>query len=324
MKYYNDVSDLIGKTPLIRINRLNPFPETLMLAKLERFNPGGSVKDRVAKAMLDDAERRGLLTPDKIILEPTSGNTGIGLAMISAMRGYQCELVMPESMSVERRKIMLAYGAKVTLTPAEEGTDGAREFVRRRLAESPEKYFSPNQYDNPANWNAHYQYTAQEIIEATDAKITHFVAGLGTSGTLMGVARGLKERIPDIKIVAVEPKTGSFIQGLRDLEKQDVPEIFDEFLLDHRIHVCDIDAESTAKALGLQEGIFSGWSSGAAMWGAIEVARDLNEIGFKEGVIVVLFPDSGEKYISSAPYSLTVNAEQPSDLQSESATTCCH
>jgi cysteine synthase B len=320
MKYNNDISDLIGNTPLVRINKLNPFPESLILAKLERFNPGGSVKDRVAKSMLDDAERRGLLTADKIILEPTSGNTGIGLAMISAMRGYQCELVMPESMSIERRKIMLAFGAKVTLTPSEDGTDGAREYVRKRLSENPEKYFSPNQYDNPANWNAHYETTALEIIEATDDKITHFVAGLGTSGTLMGVGRRLKERNPEIQIVSVEPKDGSFIQGLRDLDRQEVPEIFDESFLDSRIRVSDVDAESTARDLSLQEGIFSGGSSGAAMWGALEVAKELNETGFRDGVIVVLLPDSGEKYISSALYSLTVNAEQLSKIKAESST----
>jgi len=322
MNYFRDVSELIGRTPLVKINKLNPYPESLILAKLERFNPGGSVKDRVAKSMLDDAERRGVLTPDKIILEPTSGNTGIGLAMIAAMKGYQCELVMPESMSIERRKIMLAYGAKVTLTPAEEGTDGAREFVRRRLAKEPEKYFSPNQYDNPANWNAHYENTAMEIIHDTEGKVTHFVAGLGTSGTLMGVSRRLRENLPNIQIVAVEPKTGSFIQGLRNLENQEVPDIYDESLIDYRIRVSDIDAENTAKALGLQEGIFSGWSSGAAMWGAVEVARSLNESGSRDGVIVVLLPDSGDKYISSTPYSLTVNAEQPSTIQTDSEATC--
>jgi cysteine synthase B len=305
----------------VKINKINPFRETMILAKLERFNPGGSVKDRIAKSMLDDAERKGLLSPDKIIIEPTSGNTGIGLAMLCAMRGYQCELVMPESMSIERRKIMMAYGAQVTLTPAAEGTDGAREHVRKRLSDEPEKYFSPNQYDNPVNWNAHYETTAQEIIEETDAKITHFVAGLGTSGTLMGVARGLKERLPKVQIVSVEPKTDSFIPGLRNLDTQEIPAIFNEFLLDYRIRVSDVDAEKTAEALSIQEGIFSGWSSGATMWGALEVARKLNESGLRDGIIVVLFPDSGEKYISSSQYSLTVKAEQASSFQAESTAT---
>ncbi len=310
MKYYDKISDLIGKTPLVRINKINPYPETLILAKLERFNPGGSVKDRVAKSMLDDAENKGLLGPDKIVLESTSGNTGIGLAMLCALKGYQCELVMPESMSIERRMIMMAYGAKVTLTPAGEGTDGARDYVRRKLSEEPEIYFSPNQYDNPANWKAHFENTAQEIIEDTDGKITHFVAGLGTSGTLMGVARGLKERLADVKIVSVEPKTDSFIQGLRDLDVQEIPLIFDESKLDRRIRVSDVDAEKTTKLLGLQEGIFSGLSSGAAMWGAIEVARELNESGFSDGVIVVMLPDSGERYLSNNQYSLAISSSQ--------------
>lgn len=310
MKYYDKISDLIGKTPLVRINKINPYPETLILAKLERFNPGGSVKDRVAKSMLDDAENKGLLGPDKIVLESTSGNTGIGLAMLCALKGYQCELVMPESMSIERRMIMMAYGAKVTLTPAGEGTDGARDYVRRKLSEEPERYFSPNQYDNPANWKAHFKNTAQEIIEDTDGKITHFVAGLGTSGTLMGVARGLKERLADVKIVSVEPKTDSFIQGLRDLDVQEIPLIFDESKLNRRIRVSDVDAEKTTKLLGLQEGIFSGLSSGAAMWGAIEVARELNESGFSDGVIVVMLPDSGERYLSNNQYSLAISSSQ--------------
>jgi cysteinyl-tRNA synthetase len=309
MNYFNDVSELIGKTPLIKINKLNAYPETLILAKLERFNPGGSVKDRVAKSMLDDAESRGLLTQDKTILEATSGNTGIGLAMISAMKGYQCELVMPESMSIERRKIMMAYGAKVTLTPAEAGTDGAREYVRRKLSETPEKYFSPNQYDNPANWSAHYHNTAQEIMKDTDGKITHFVAGLGTSGTLMGVARALKENVPGIQIVSVEPEEDSFIQGLRNLEIQETPGIFDETLLDLRMRVSSDDAEQTAKAMGLYEGLFSGWSSGAAMFGALELAERLHKNEVRNSVIVVLLADSGEKYISSTQYSLTVNVE---------------
>jgi cysteine synthase len=309
MKYFKDITELIGKTPLVRINKLNPYPETLVLAKLERFNPGGSVKDRVAKAMLEDAERSGLLNHDKTILEATSGNTGIGLAMIAAMKGYQCELVMPESMSVERRKIMMAYGAKVTLTPAESGTDGAREYVRKMITEEPDKYFSPNQYDNPANWSAHYLNTAQEIVKDTDGKITHFVAGLGTSGTLMGVARALKESLPDVQIVSVEPREDSFIQGLRNLEVQETPGIFDESELDMRLYVSRDDAEQTAKALGLYEGIFSGWSSGAAMSGALELAKRLHDSEVQDSLIVVLLPDSGEKYISSTQYSLTVNAE---------------
>ncbi|MFX1485399.1 MAG: PLP-dependent cysteine synthase family protein [Promethearchaeota archaeon] len=317
MNYYNDISDLIGRTPLVRINKVNPFPDITILAKLEQFNPGGSVKDRIARSLIEDAEKRGLLNSDKTIIESTSGNTGIGIAMLCALKRYQCELVMPESMSIERRKIMMAYGAKVILTPAEEGTDGARNYVKRRLAEDPERYFSPNQYDNPANWKAHYETTAQEIFEDTDGKITHFVAGLGTSGTLMGVARGLKERISEVQIVSVEPKPNSFIQGMRDLCTQTVPKIFRESLLDERIHVSDIDAERTAKALGFLEGVFSGLSSGAAMFGALEVARALSESDYKDALIVVLLADSGERYISKSQYSLTIEAEQAHSFPAE-------
>lgn len=305
MHYFENIGQLIGRTPLIKINRLNPYPENIILAKLEWFNPGGSVKDRVAKSMLDDAEVRGFLTPDKIIIEPTSGNTGIGLAMLSAMKGYRCELVMPESMSVERRKIMMAYGARVTLTPAEEGTDGAREYVKRKVAERPERYFFPNQYDNPANWLAHYKNTSREILEATDFKVTHFVAGLGTSGSLMGMARGFKVCQSDIKIVSVEPGSDMFLQGLRNLDTQDVPGIFEESLIDQRLRVSEEDAQSTVSALSLEEGIFSGQSSGAAMWGAITIAKELHELNQKDAVIVVLLPDSGQKYISGELFSQT-------------------
>ena len=298
MQYFENIGQLIGKTPLVKINRINPYPESMILVKLEWFNPGGSVKDRVAESMIEDAEARGVLTPDKIIIEPTSGNTGIGLAMLSAMKGYRCELVMPESMSRERRKIMMAYGAHVTLTPAESGADGAQEYVRRKLVEEPEKYFSPNQYDNNANWLAHYRNTSQEILEATDSTITHFVAGLGTSGTLMGMARGLKETIPSIKIISVEPDSDSFLQGMRNLDVQYVPGIYDESLIDQRLRVSESDARSNASALSLEEGIFAGPSSGAAMWGAITVAKELHEQDRRNAVIVVLLPDSGLKYIS--------------------------
>jgi cysteine synthase len=298
MKYYENIGQIIGKTPLIKINRLNPHPENMILAKLEWFNPGGSVKDRVARSLIDDAEARGLLTPDKIIIEPTSGNTGIGLAMLSAMKGYRCELVMPESMSIERKKIMMAYGAQVTLTPAELGTDGAQEYVRRKLEEEPQKYFSPNQYDNPANWLAHYKYTSKEILEDTDYKVTHFVAGLGTSGTLMGVSRHLKEHLPDVSIISVEPDSESFLQGLRNLETQNIPRIFDETFLDQRIRVSESQVRATTRALSLEEGIFSGQSSGAAMLGAITISKQLHDSNVRDAIIVVLLPDSGQKYIS--------------------------
>ncbi|MGY5880502.1 MAG: cysteine synthase family protein [Candidatus Thorarchaeota archaeon] len=316
MRFYDDMSQTIGRTPLVRINKLNPYPKQMILAKIESFNPGGSVKDRVAKSMLDDAERQGILVPGKVIIEPTSGNTGIGIAMLSALRGYQCELVMPESMSIERRKIMLAYGAKVTLTPAVEGTDGSRNYVNRMLKEEPDRYISLNQYDNPANWQAHYQTTALEILSDTDNKITHFVAGLGTSGTLMGMSRALKEKNPDIQIISVESIGSSLIQGLRNLENSQIPRIFDSSQIDQRLHANELAADRVARSLGTEEGIFSGQSAGAAMWGALEVARELEEKGEKKSVIVVLLADSGERYISgmlfdaiSQPEIFSITAE---------------
>ncbi|MHA2140154.1 MAG: PLP-dependent cysteine synthase family protein [Candidatus Thorarchaeota archaeon] len=308
MRYYEEIGRIIGKTPLIKMGRTNPYPNVLILAKLERMNPGGSVKDRIALSMLEDAERNGFLKPDKIIIEPTSGNTGIGLAMICASKGYKCEFVMPESMSIERRKIIAAYGAQVTLTPAEEGVDGPRKYVKRKLAEEPDKYFSPNQYDNPANWKAHYETTAKEILDDTDFKITHFIGGLGTSGTLMGVSRRLKEELENVVIVSVEPDNESFIQGLRDLERSDTPSIFDPSLLDRRIRVSGFEAECTARNLTKEEGLFVGKSSGAAMRGALRVAKELHESGVDDAVIVVLLPDSGERYLSGTSYASTLQA----------------
>lgn len=304
MKYYNDVSQMIGHTPLVRINHLNHYPEVTLLAKIESTNPGGSVKDRIAKHMIDDAIEKGLLTKDKTVIEATSGNTGIGIAMICAIRGFDCELVMPESMSIERRKILEAFGAIVTLTPAETGMDGAQDYVNYRLRESPEQYYSPNQFDNPANWKAHYQTTAKEVFEDTEGKVTHFVAGLGTSGTLMGVGRGLKERNPDIKIISVEPVPGSPIQGLKDLSTQYIPGIFDESILDQRIYVDELSAECVARSLAVDEGLFVGQSAGAAMTGALEVAKNLHEMENRESVIVVLLADSGSKYISGDLFSV--------------------
>ncbi|MFW9794447.1 MAG: PLP-dependent cysteine synthase family protein [Candidatus Thorarchaeota archaeon] len=304
MKYYNDVSQMIGHTPLVRINHLNHYPEVTLLAKIESTNPGGSVKDRIAKHMIDDAIEKGLLTKDKTVIEATSGNTGIGIAMICAIRGFDCELVMPESMSIERRKILEAFGATVTLTPAETGMDGAQDYVNDRLKESPEQYYYPNQFDNPANWKAHYQTTAKEVFEDTEGKVTHFVAGLGTSGTLMGVGRGLKERNPDVKIVSVEPVPGSPIQGLKDLSTQYIPGIFDESILDQRIYVDELSAECVARSLAVDEGLFVGQSAGAAMTGALEVAKNIHEMENRESVIVVLLADSGSKYISGDLFSV--------------------
>ncbi|MFW9770078.1 MAG: PLP-dependent cysteine synthase family protein [Candidatus Thorarchaeota archaeon] len=300
MKFYKDAIQMIGHTPLVRINHLNPFSEVTILAKIESSNPGGSVKDRIAKSMIENAIQEGVLTKDKTVIEATSGNTGIGLALICAIKGYSCELVMPESMSIERRRIMEAYGATVTLTSAELGMDGAQDYVNERLKESPEMYYYPNQFDNPMNWFAHYQTTAQEIIEDTDGKVTHFVAGLGTSGTLMGVGKGLKEFNPKIRIISVEPETGSPIAGLKDLKTQYVPGIFDETRLDQRLYINDTSAECTARNLALNEGLFVGQSAGAAVTGALEVAKNLHDDGASDSMIVVLLADSGSKYISGS------------------------
>jgi len=303
MKFYDDVSYMIGQTPLVRLQNLNPYPGITLLAKIESVNPGGSVKDRIAKYMIDDAITRGLLTKDKTVIEATSGNTGIGIAMMCAIRGFKCELVMPESMSIERRKIMAAYGATVTLTPEELGMDGAQDYVNEKLEESPDRYFSPNQYDNPLNWTAHYQTTAQEIFDDTDGMITHFVTGLGTSGTLMGVAKGLKEKNPRVKIVSVEPEIGTQIQGLKDLKTQYIPGIFDENLLDQRIYIDQISAECYTRNLATHEGIFAGQSAGAALAGALTLARTLHIQQVQDAIVVVLFADSGYKYISSELFS---------------------
>ncbi|MFW9822274.1 MAG: PLP-dependent cysteine synthase family protein [Candidatus Thorarchaeota archaeon] len=298
MKYYSTILKLIGRTPLVRINRSNPNPKVLMLAKLEKYNPAGSVKDRIAISMIEEAEKEGIMTYDKIVIEPSSGNTGIGLALICSVKGYPLEIVMPETMSVERRKIMTAYGAKITLTQGDKGMNGAEDYVKNLVSENPEKYFYPNQFANENNPLAHYRYTAEEIIEDTDGELDVFVAGLGTSGTLMGVSKRLKEHNPNIKIIGVEPVPKSGIQGLKNLETSYVPEIFDESRLDEKIYVTLDEAEHASRMLTLCEGIFSGISSGAAMHVAIETAKKMDS-----GTLVVILPDGGEKYISHPIYS---------------------
>ncbi|MFX1368289.1 MAG: PLP-dependent cysteine synthase family protein, partial [Promethearchaeota archaeon] len=270
---------------------------------------GGSVKDRIAKFMLEDAEKRGVIKLGITIIEPTSGNTGIGLAMLCAQKGYDCEFVMPEYVSVERRKIISAYGARVTLTPADEGIDGPKRYVKRIVSENPDKYFSLNQYENPANWQAHYFTTADEILADTDGKITHFVAGLGTSGTLMGVSRRLKEANPNIEIIAVESEGTTMIQGLRNLQVSQTPSIFDSSLIDNQIHVSYNEADCVSRRLAREEGIFVGKSSGAAVFGALELANELHESGIRDALIVVLLPDSGERYLSESFYAATVQSE---------------
>lgn len=293
----SDIADLVGRTPLVKINKLfNSNNQVSLYAKLERCNPGGSVKDRIAKYMIEYAERDGILNKDKIVLEPSSGNTGIGLAMICAAKGYRCVIVMPETMSIERRKILLAFGAKIVLSPGSKGMDGAEDLAQE-MAKDPQ-YFRPNQFSNKYNILAHYETTGKEIWEATKGRITHFVGGLGTTGTIMGVSKYLKEKKPEVKILAVSPRPGSKIQGLKNMETQYVPDIYDESAHHEKIFVTDENAFETSRLLTLQEGIFCGISSGAAMYGALQVARKLSQ-----GMVVVVLPDGGEKYISTPLYN---------------------
>jgi len=292
-----NILESIGHTPLVKIRRLNPNPRVTIAAKLEGTNPGGSVKDRIALYMINTAEKTGELTKDKIILEPTSGNTGIGLAMIAAVKGYRMLVTMSEWMSEERRKMLEAFGAEIILTPGEKGTDGAIEKAHELYAKNPELYFMPNQYDNPSNVLAHYETTAIEIWEQTKGKITHFVAGMGTTGTLMGCSRRLKEFNPDIKIIGVEPFKHHKIQGLKNMKEAIVPKIYNPALLDEKINVADEDAFAMTRRLAREEGIFCGMSSGAAFHVAVELAKKLDE-----GLIVTLFPDRGEKYLSTPLY----------------------
>ena len=293
MKYYQNMLKLVGKTPLVKINILNPNPKVTIFAKLEKFNPSGSVKARIAISMIENAEKTGDLTFDKIVIESSSGNTGIALAMCCAVKGYACEIVMPENMSIERRKIIIIYGAKVTLTPADRGTDGAIDYVKKKVSENPEKYFSTNQFSNKYNQLAHYHQTASEILDDTDGEIDVFIAGMGTSGTLMGVSKRLKEFNQKIQIIAVEPEEKSLIPGLKSLHISYIPGIYDKSLISEEVHVSRKDSEHATRMLALQEGIFCGISSGAVMHVAMLKAQKM-----KNGTIIVLFPDSGEKYIS--------------------------
>jgi S-sulfo-L-cysteine synthase (O-acetyl-L-serine-dependent) len=288
------VLESIGNTPLVELKNVNPNPKVRILAKLEGSNPGGSVKDRPAYYMIKKAEQDGMLTPDKIILEATSGNTGIGLAMVAAARGYRLKLTMPACVSLERRSILEALGAELVLTPAEKGTDGAIMAARDIHEGSPDIYYMPDQFSNPNNILAHYETTGPEIIEQTSGAVTHFVTGIGTTGTVMGVGRRLKEHNPAIKIVGVEPVMGHKIQGLKNMQEAIVPMIFDPAMLDDKIVIDDDTAYATARDLALKEGIFVGMSSGASMAGAIRVA-----MGLGSGVVVTVFPDRGDRYLST-------------------------
>jgi S-sulfo-L-cysteine synthase (O-acetyl-L-serine-dependent) len=288
------VLDAIGNTPLVEIRNLNPHPSIRIFAKLEGSNPGGSIKDRIALFMILAAEQSGELTHDKIIMEPTSGNTGIALAMIGAAKGYHVKLVMPGCASIERRRIIEAYGAEVVITPAEEGTDGAIRRAWTLVRENPEKFYMPDQFSNPANILAHYETTGPEIYHELDGNVDCFVAGMGTTGTLMGVGRYLKEMNPGIRIIGVEPEPGHAIQGLKNMEEAIIPGIYDKNLLDEKIRIGDEEAYVTARNIATREGIFTGMSSGAALAGAFKVAESMGS-----GTIVTVFPDRGDRYLST-------------------------
>jgi cysteine synthase B len=289
-----NILQTIGCTPLVMINKLNPNPNVRILAKIEGFNPTGSIKDRIALKMIEKAESEGKLTYDKIIIEPTSGNTGIGLAMIGAVKGYKVEIVMSEAVSIERRKMIQAFGAIVTLTDPKLGTDGAIKKARELVAKNPEKYFMPDQFSNENNKLAHYHSTAEEIWRQANGNIDYFVSAIGTSGTIMGISRALKENDPKIKIVCAHPVKGHYIQGLKNMEEAIVPSIYDPAQIDETIMVETQDAFKIAREIVKQEGIFVGMSSGAALYAAIEIAKKI-----QSGTIVVIFPDRGEKYLST-------------------------
>ena len=290
---YKNILQLIGNTPLVKINRLNPNKKVDLYAKLEFLNPGGSIKDRIALSMIEGAEKRKELTKNKIILEGTSGNTGIGLALVCAVKRYKLLLTMPESASLERRKILKALGADILLTPAKSGTDGAIEKAYE-MARKNNKYWLADQFNNPENWKAHYYGTAEEIWRDTHGKITHLVAGMGTSGTLMGVSRRLKEYDPKIQIIGIEPFLGHKIQGLKNMKEAYKPGIYDKTRLDKKINVNDENAYEMARKIATKEGIFVGMSSGAAMFGVLQVIK-----GLEKRLVVVLFPDGGERYLST-------------------------
>ena len=290
-----DLCKHVGNTPMVELRRIRPPKGARILVKLEGSNPGGSVKDRPALWMIEQAEQAGLLTPGKIILEPTSGNTGIGLAMVGACKGYRVKLTLPGCVSTERRQTLLAYGAELVLTAHNEKTDGAIRKAHQILGEDPDRYFMPNQFANPANWQAHYETTAVEIIEQTGGQVSAFVAGLGTSGTLMGTSRRLKEYNPKISIVAAEPVPGHAIQGLKSLKEAIVPDIYDARKIDHQVIVDDRPAFATSQRLAMEEGLFCGMSSGAAVWAAMQIAADLPS----SETVVTLLPDRGDRYLST-------------------------
>jgi cysteine synthase B len=288
----------IGNTPLLRLDRVTAeFPNVEIYAKAEWFNPGGSVKDRAGLSMIRDGERRGALRPGKVILDATSGNTGIAYAMIGAALGYRVKICLPNSASPERKSILKAFGVEIVYTPGDEGTDGAIRRVREIYEADPDRYFYPDQYSNPANPAAHYTGTAPEIWLQTEGRITHFVAGLGTSGTFVGTTRRLKELNPRIRCISMQPDSGFHgLEGLKHMATAIVPSIYDASLADENIYVQTERGQELARRMAREEGILAGVSAGAVLWTCLDVARRLPQ--GQRAVIVTVFPDSGEKYLS--------------------------
>ena len=303
-KVAENVLELIGRTPLVRLNKIPGADMARILAKLESYNPGGSVKDRICLSMIDDAEKKGLIKKGSTLIEPTSGNTGIGLAMVAAVKGYKCILTMPETMSLERIFILRSFGAEVVLTPGIEGMQGAIKKAEELLKKTPNS-FMPQQFKNKANPEIHRQTTVKEILSAIDGKIDAFVAGVGTGGTITGVGEVLKTKNPAVKIIAVEPKSSAVLSGkpagphkIQGIGAGFVPEILNRDIIDEIIQVEDNDAFRMSKRLAKEEGLFVGISAGAAMWAALKIAKSLG----KDKTVVVVFPDTGERYFSMEQY----------------------
>jgi cysteine synthase A len=301
---FSDITEAIGFTPLVKLNKL-VSPNATILAKLESFNPCHSVKDRIALAMINTAEQQGLIKKDTLIIEPTSGNTGIGLAYVCAARGYKLVLTMPDSMSIERRKLLALFGAQIVLTPAELGMKGAIEKANQLLSENPDS-FMPQQFNNPANPQIHRETTAEEIWADTDGKVDIFVSGVGTGGTITGCGEVLKSRNKDLKVVAVEPEDSAVLSGgkpgrhaIQGIGAGFIPNVLNKDIIDQIIRVSNKDALQTARQLAAKEGILAGISSGAAVWAAIQLAEKAENKG---KTIVVLLPDTGERYISTAMF----------------------
>jgi len=288
------IVNAIGHTPLVELKRVNPNPKVKVFAKLEGDNPGGSIKDRPAWCMIREAIESGDLTKGKTILEPTSGNTGIALAMIGASEGFRVKLTLPGCVSTERRHVLEAYGAEVEITPCDEGTDGAIRRAHEIVAKYPDQYYMPNQFANPNNWRAHYETTGPEIFEQTQGQLDVFITGMGTTGTLMGMSRYLKEQSQSIRVLGIEPVLGHTIQGLKNMTESIVPKIYDRALLDDVLVIQDDEAFQMTRQLAEKEGVFAGISSGAAVAGAVKVAQTMDS-----GTVVTIICDRGDRYLST-------------------------